>query len=154
MRAFAVAGLCVVAACATGPKPAGSWSIDAEICCCDAICPCLVGSPSTRGICLGNRLVTIDHGHFGGVNLDGIQLVLTTTRDDNSIRYSVPAAAVDIELMRGEDGGPIKVQNLPSRFRDYVQYKSKTLTHTAADKSQSFQFSGTNGFCARYTASS
>jgi len=207
MRVVTIA-LFLLAACATGPRPdttgPGSWFIDAEIlesCCCDAICPCMVGSPSTRGYCVGNRLITINRGHCDGVNLDGVQLVLTfrvrewsklyvsesttdeqlvavrslmekqrgwtynnileirrvpltVARDKTTIKYEVPTATTEIELMRGEDGGPIRVQNLPSRFRNYVQYKSKTLTHTAEDKAQSFQFSGTNGFRARYSASS
>lgn len=201
--------LFLLAACATGPgrgpmdtSGPGSWSIDAEIvesCCCNAICPCLVGSPSTLGYCVGNRLVKIDRGHFGGVNLDGVQLVLTfrvrkwsklyvdesatheqvvavrnlmekqrgwtygnilelkrvplkVERDDTRISYQVPAATTEIELLPGEDGGPIRIQNLPSRFRNYVQYKSKTLVHTAEAEDESFEYSDTNGFCARYSA--
>ncbi len=194
--------LLALSACAAGPRAEGDWSIDAEIvesCCCAAICPCLVGSPSTLGHCDGNRLITIDRGYFGGVNLDGVRLVLvfnvrkwsklyvsdkatdeqfvavrklmeaqrgwtydnvleakrvalTHTRTASMIRFSVPAADTEIELMKGEDGGPIKVDNLPSRFRQYVQYKSKVLTHTSAGEGKGFEYSGTNGFRARYVA--
>lgn len=197
-------------ACAVGSKPAPggaaageSWAIDAELvecCCCDPICPCLVGSSPTRGHCLGNRLVTIESGHFGGVALDGISVVLTFKigewsklyvddaatdeqvvavrqllerqwaslftnvleiervpvtfeKDETTISFAVPAAVVELELMTGAGDRAIEVLNLRS-FRDYVQYKARTLTHTADDASQSFEFTGTNGFLARHTASS
>lgn len=56
-----------------------SWSMQAnlvESCCCDPICPCIVGSSPTHGGCLGNRLVEIEEGHYGDVRLDGVSMVL------------------------------------------------------------------------------
>ena len=81
------------------------------------------------------------------------QVPLTVERGAKTIAYSVPAATVELELLPGADGGPVTVQNLPSRWTDYVQYKSRALSHRG-DDATSFEFSGTNGFRARYTASS
>jgi hypothetical protein len=190
-----------------GPESAAattSWSMDArlaESCCCDAICPCIVGSPPTRGYCEGNRLVEIVDGHFGGVDLDGVRLNLTfrigewtqlyfdeTTaneeqvaatekllaeqksflfgelfpsqrvpfeleRGEDKLVYAVPAARTEIEVMRGANDEPVTVDNL-NTFRDYVQYVSVVVDHRTKKEANSFQHGGTNGFTARYRASS
>jgi hypothetical protein len=178
------------------------WSMNArlvESCCCNAICPCMVGSPPTLGYCHGNRLVQIDEGHYEGVDLDGVTLIVTfnignwtklwfsdqTTeeqvaatvelleqqggflygdllvvervkleveRSEGRIAYSTPSTRTEIEVLRGYEDRPIEVANLRS-FRNYTQFESVVVSHTSADDSQSFEYSGTNGFSATYTAS-
>jgi len=179
-----------------------TWTMNArlvESCCCNAICPCMVGSPPTRGFCHGNRLVQIDEGHFGDVDLDGVTLIVTfnignwtklwfsdrtreeqvtaavellreqggflygdllevervplvVERSEERIAYATPSTRTEIEVMRGYEGRPIEVANLRT-FRDYTQFESVVVSHTSADDSQSFEYSGTNGFSATYAAS-
>ena len=57
---------------------AQDWAIKAdytESCSCNPTCPCLFGSPSTRGYCEGNNLIEITEGHYGDVDLDGVSVV-------------------------------------------------------------------------------
>jgi len=70
---------------------------------------------------------------------------LTTEISPNRVAYSVPESAVDMELMRGFDGKPVKVLNLPNpTYQDYTQYRSVVLRHESADRK--FSYSGTTGF--------
>jgi len=78
---------------------------------------------------------------------------LTVERSDTTVRYSVPASTVEIKLLEGMDGKPIKIEGLPSpAFYDYVQYESVTHTHKSADGE--FSHTGTNGFTSRMIVSS
>jgi hypothetical protein len=59
---------------------ADKWSVKmnvAHTCCCNAICPCLVGSPATRGYCHGNFLIDVKRGEYNGVRLNGVTLAIT-----------------------------------------------------------------------------
>jgi len=214
-RSFAVLtvlSLTLTAACATQPRAEGlsattAWSIQADYtdtCCCQPTCPCLFGSAPTLGHCDGITLIEIESGHYGGIRLDGIE-VLAVYRGGNWIKFyvtdeadeaqtdaavkllptfedffavenvlevknvpiavkrtaermtiSTPNTFAEIEVMRGKNGEPIKIENLPSPtfpappFLDHTQYRSITLKHEAEDKQ--FEYSGTNGFTARIEA--
>ena len=70
---------------------------------------------------------------------------LTMEFTDKRVAYSVPESSVDMELMRGFDGKPVKVLNLPNpAYQDYTQYRSVVLRHESAD--HKFSYSGTTGF--------
>ena len=46
---------------------------------------------------------------------------LTMEFTDKRVAYSVPESSVDMELMRGFDGKPVKVLNLPNpAYQDYT----------------------------------
>ena len=78
---------------------------------------------------------------------------ISVERTAATVKFSVPESTVEIELMRGRDGKPIKIDNLPSPFLiDYTQYKSIVTRHKSKDKN--FRYSGTNGLVARVEASS
>lgn len=65
-----------------------------------------------------------------------------------TVKFSVPESTV-----KGQDGRPIKIENLPSPFlTDYTQYRSLVTRHKSKDKN--FSYSGTNGLVARVEASS
>jgi len=69
------------------------------------------------------------------------------------VKFSVPASMVEIEMMKGRDGKPIKIQNLSQPWMDdHTQYKSISVTHKSEDKE--FKHSGTNGFTTNINASS
>jgi hypothetical protein len=60
---------------------------------------------------------------------------------------------VQIEMMKGRDGKPIKIQNLSQPWMDdHTQYKSISVTHKSEDKE--FKHSGTNGLTANINVSS
>ena len=77
-------------------------------------------------------------------------------RSAESMKISTPNTLAEIEIMKGNNGKPIKIQNLPSPefpappYLDHTQYRSVILKHDAEDKQ--FEYSGTNGFTARIEA--
>ena len=73
-------------------------------------------------------------------------------RTDTKVTFSVPASKVVIEKMKGLNGDPISIKNLPVPFmEDHTQYKSVTLTHKS--KGKEFKHSGTNGLTSKIDAS-
>ena len=70
---------------------------------------------------------------------------LTMEITEKRVTYSVPESSVDMEVMRGFDGKPVKVLNLPNpAYQDYTQYRSVVLRHDSAN--HKFSYSGTTGF--------
>ncbi len=63
-----------------GNLNAQSWSIEAqyaESCSCNVPCPCLLGLDPTYGYCRGNSVVSIIHGHYDSVSVDGLKIMFT-----------------------------------------------------------------------------
>ncbi len=61
------------------------------------------------------------------------------------VRFAGPESSVDMEVMSGYDGKPVKILNLPNAaYQDYTQFKSVSHTHKS-DKAE-WSHSGTNGF--------
>ena len=57
-----------------------SWQLSAtvaESCSCTISCPCNFGGSPNRMPCEGNRMISIDSGHYGGTNLAGVQFLVT-----------------------------------------------------------------------------
>lgn len=74
-------------------------------------------------------------------------------RSASKVKFSVPASTVEIEMMTGRDGKPIRIQNLPAAYTvGHTQYKSITNSHKSDDKE--FAYSGTNAFTSKIDASS
>jgi len=70
---------------------------------------------------------------------------ITMDFTEKRVRFSGPESSVEMEVLSGFGGKPVKVMNLPSAaFQDYTQYKSVSHKH-ASDKT-TFSYSGTNGF--------
>ena len=78
---------------------------------------------------------------------------ISVERSAERMRIVTPNTTAEIVVMKGKNGKPIKIANLPSPdfpappFLDHTQYRSVTLKHDAKDKQ--FEYSGTNGFTAR-----
>jgi hypothetical protein len=69
------------------------------------------------------------------------------------VRFSGPESSVDMEVMRGLHGMPVKVLNLPNpAYQDYTQFKSVNHQHDSGQKH--FKYSGTNGFTSIMEAAS
>jgi hypothetical protein len=70
---------------------------------------------------------------------------ITMEITEKRVTFSGPESSVDMEVMRGFDGKPVKILNLPNpAYQDYTQYKSVSHTHKS-DKA-TFSHAGTNGF--------
>lgn len=85
--------------------------------------------------------------------LSSEKVPVSVERTETRVKFSVPASAVEIEMMEGQDGKPITIQNLPFPFnKGYTQYKSITNSHKSKDKE--FSYSGSNGMVLKMDASS
>ena len=70
---------------------------------------------------------------------------ITMEITDKRVTFSGPESSVDMAVMTGYDGKPVKILNLPNAaYQDYTQFKSITHEHHSAD--HSWSHSGTNGF--------
>ena len=49
----------------------------AESCSCTVSCPCNFGGESSHTPCEGNRIVSIEQGHYNDVDLAGVQMLVT-----------------------------------------------------------------------------
>lgn len=197
-----------VALVAVGPQgtpqaAAPDWHITAtlaESCSCAIACPCNFGGRPSHDPCQGNRLITINTGHVGDVDLSGVSFLITwelgawtevtvsdkvtaaqaaaldtvlprafnslarspftTTKapitmemSEARVRFSTPDSTVDMEVMKGTGGKPVKVLNLPNPlFQDYTQYRS--TVHQHQNGAHTFSHAGTNGFTSTWEAGS
>lgn len=78
---------------------------------------------------------------------------ITIERTEGKILFSTPVSRVEIEVMKGRDGKPIKIENLTD-FPDYTQYKSTINSYKSDKKDMDFSYSGTNGLTAKMEGSS
>jgi hypothetical protein len=70
---------------------------------------------------------------------------ITMDITEQRVRFSGPESSVDMDVLSGFGGRPVKVLNLPSPvFQDYTQYRSVAHKHSS-DKT-TFSYAGTNGF--------
>ena len=70
---------------------------------------------------------------------------ITMDITEKRVRFSGPESSVDMEVMSGYDGKPVKILNLPNpAYQDYTQFKSVSHTHKS-DKA-TWSHAGTNGF--------
>ena len=78
---------------------------------------------------------------------------ISVERTADRVKFSVPSSTVEVEMMRGFDGKPIMVQNLPLPMsQDYTLYKSISNKHDGNE--QSFNHSGTSASVSRLSATS
>lgn len=93
---------------------------------------------------------------FSGMRRTALQVTkapITMEMTDTRVRFSTPGTTVDMEVMKGDGGKPVKVLNLPSPlFQDYTQYRSTVHQHTNGE--HTFSHSGTNGFTSTWEAGS
>jgi hypothetical protein len=70
---------------------------------------------------------------------------ITMNITESRVTFSGPESSVEMDVMKGFGGKPVKVLNLPNAaYQDYTQYKSVSHTHTSVG--HSWKHSGTNGF--------
>jgi hypothetical protein len=79
-------------------------------------------------------------------------------REKDTIKISTPNTTSHITMMRGRNGEPIQIANLPwpgfpaPPLLDHTQYKTVLLKHESGE--EAFEHSGTNGFTANIDADS
>lgn len=103
------------------------------------------------------KLLPTFEGFFAIENvLEVKNVAISVERSAETMKISVPNTTAEIEIMKGKNGKPIKIENLPTPafpappFLDHTQYRSVILKHEAEDKQ--FEYSGTNAFTARIEA--
>src|SRR5947209_13126621 len=78
---------------------------------------------------------------------------ITMDITESRVTFSGPESSVEMEVMRGFGGKPVKIMNLPNpAYQDYTQYKS--VSHTHASAKATWSHSGTNGFTSTLEAGS
>jgi hypothetical protein len=192
---FAALSISLLALTAPPRAAAPDWHLTAtvaESCSCTISCPCNFGGEPNRNPCEGNRLISINSGHYEDVDLKGVAFLVTFTMrswskiyvsdkvsgkqmaaveallpiafagfhrgmlsftkapitmdiTESRVTFSGPESSVEMEVMRGFAGKPVKVMNLPNpAYQDYTQYKS--IVHKHSSDKATFSHSGTNGF--------
>jgi hypothetical protein len=87
---------------------------------------------------------------WGVVSSEKVAVNVEHSKDQ--VKFSSPSSTVEIEVMKGRDGQPIQVQNLPMPGGlDYTQHKTVVNSHET--KTASFSHSGTHGFTSRIDTS-
>ncbi len=83
---------------------------------------------------------------------------VTLERGATTVKFSVPETTVELALVEGSDGQPIKLHGLPAKggpfptSHDHTQYKSIIMEHKGGD--DSFSWSERNGFVSKFDVSS
>jgi hypothetical protein len=100
---------------------------------------------SDRQMAAVEALMPIAFASFHRGMLSFTKAPITMNITESKVTFSGPESSVEMDVMRGFGGKPVKVMNLPSpAYQDYTQYRSVSHTHTSA--SHTFRHSGTNGF--------
>jgi hypothetical protein len=80
MRILAVLTIVSLVAVIPSRAQAPNWSLTAtvaESCSCTVSCPCNFGGEPSRMPCEGNRIISIEQGHYQDVDLAGVQVLVT-----------------------------------------------------------------------------
>ena len=79
------------------------------------------------------------------------RVAISVKRTEAKISFSTPSSKVEIEIVKGFGGKPIKILNLPkAQHQDMTQYKSITNKHE--DEKHGFEYTGTNGLASKLDA--
>lgn len=79
-RVAVVVALCLLALTIPSRAQGPEWRLSAtvaEACSCAIACRCNFGGEPDGGHCQGNRIISIEQGHYGGVDLAGVQVLVT-----------------------------------------------------------------------------
>ena len=100
---------------------------------------------STAQMAAVEALMPIAFAGFHRGMLSFTKAPITMDITPQRVKFSGPESSVDMEVMNGFGGKPVKVLNLPNpAYQDYTQYKSILHRHDSPD--HSFKYSGTTGF--------
>ena len=78
---------------------------------------------------------------------------LSVERTETMLKYAAPDSTVELEIVMGANGEPIRIANLPVKglpfpeFHDHTQYRSVRSKHDS--EAHHFEWSGRNGFVTK-----
>src|SRR5256885_8486395 len=88
---------------------------------------------SDRQMAAVEALLPIAFAGFHRGMLSFTRAPITMDITESRVTFSGPESSVEMEVMRGFGGKPVKIMNLPNpAYQDYTQYKSVSHTHTTA----------------------
>lgn len=91
------------------------------------------------------RLLPLAFGGFDRIARTKERARIEIWEGTDTFAFSVPESRVEMKLLPGLGGGPIRISGLPNpAYHDYVQYESVVHAHRSVDGEWSY--SGTNGF--------
>lgn len=76
----ALVTLCLTVLVVPSRAQSPNWHLTAtvaESCSCTVSCPCNFGGEPSHPTCEGNRIIAIEKGHYDGVDLAGVQVLVT-----------------------------------------------------------------------------
>jgi hypothetical protein len=98
------------------------------------------------------RLLPIAFGGFARSARAKERVRVEIREGADTFAFSVPESRVEMKLLPGLGGAPIRISGLPNpAYHDYVQYESVVHAHRSVDGEWSY--SGTNGFRSEMRAS-
>jgi hypothetical protein len=134
---------------ATGSKPHGEhWEMAgqlSEACSCSVPCTCnFREGPSPHHYCWTVFALDVEHGHYGKVGLDGLQLV--GAHGKTSLVWYIDQRA------NPEQVAALKTITLDLRWhaKDPVYWEVARITHVVGEKSHEVEVEGHGGFKADY----
>lgn len=91
---------------------------------------------------------------MGKGEVETVEVVpISVERTETMIKYASPESSVHTEVVMGENGKPIGIENLPLKglpfpeFHDHTQFKSVLSKHDSDE--HNFEWSGRNGFTTK-----
>jgi hypothetical protein len=92
-----------------------------------------------------DRLLPVAFAGFDRLARVKERVPLTITEGTDTFGFSVPESTIEMKLLPGLGGVPIRVTGLPNpAYHDYVQYESVVHAHSGPDLQ--WTHAGTNGF--------
>ncbi len=86
--------------------------------------------------------------------LETVQVVpISVERTETTLKYAAPESTVEIEIVMGANGEPIRIANMPIKglpfpeIYDHTQYRSVLSKHDS--EAHDFEWSGRNGFVSK-----
>jgi hypothetical protein len=99
------------------------------------------------------KLLQATQGFADWKTLSVEKVPVAVERGDGRLKFAAATSTVEIEAMKGADGGPVTIANMPVPFLvDYTQYVSVVNRHDADDAT--WEHSKTNGFTSRIDSGS
>jgi hypothetical protein len=99
------------------------------------------------------ELLRASQGFSEWKTLSAEKVPVTIERGDGRLKFAAATSTVEIEAMKGADGGPVTIANMPVPFLlDYTQHVSVVNRHEADDAT--WEYSKTNGFTSRIDSGS
>lgn len=86
--------------------------------------------------------------------IESVEIVpISVERTGTMLKYAAPESTVELEIVMGENGEPIKLENLPMKglpfpeVHDHTQYKSVLSKHDS--EAHNFEWSGRSAFVSK-----